>query len=184
MGKGYTTRSLKRSGANMSDTCNTLILCTGNSARSLIAETLVRELGKHAGFAAYSAGSKPKGEPHPAALQVLAANGHDIAPLSSKSWDVYAEPDAPEMRIVITVCGNAAGETCPIWPGHPLQVHWGVPDPAAVEGDGQQAAFEIAYQTLKARVVKLVDLDVVNLSDDELKSALTEIHATTPGATE
>ena len=168
----------------MSEPCNVLILCTGNSARSLIAETLVRELGRDAGFTAYSAGSKPKGEPHPAALQVLAANGHDVSPLASKSWDVYAGPDAPEMRIVITVCGNAAGEVCPIWPGHPLQVHWGVPDPAAVEGDGQQAAFEIAYQTLKARVEKLAELDVASLSGEELKSALTEIHATTPGATE
>lgn len=168
----------------MSETFNVLVLCTGNSARSLIAETLIRELGAEAGFKAYSAGSKPKGEPHPAALSVLAAAGHDITGLSSKSWDVYAEDGAPDMDLIITVCGNARDEVCPIWPGPPLQVHWGVPDPAAIEGDGQQAAFEIAYHSLRGRVEKLVDLDVADMSTDELRAALKDIHETTPGAVE
>lgn len=166
----------------MSDAYNVLVLCTGNSARSLIAETLIRELGADAGFAAYSAGSMPKGEPHPVALQVLAMNGHDTSSLSSKSWDVYARDDAPEMSLVITVCGNAAGEVCPIWPGHPLQVHWGVPDPAAIEGDGALVAFETAYRSLRMRVEQLVALDLKGMSVDEARAALQEIHATVPGA--
>ena len=163
-------------------TFNVLVLCTGNSARSLIAETLIRELGAEAGFKAYSAGSRPKGEPHPVALQVLAMNGHDVSGLSSKSWDKFAEPNAPEMKLVITVCGNAAGEICPIWPGHPCQVHWGVPDPAAIEGDGALAAFEIAYRSLKARVEKLVELDVQSMEPAELRLAARDIHHSVPGA--
>lgn len=163
---------------------NVLILCTGNSARSLIAETLIRDLGKDAGFFAFSAGSKPKGEPHPMSLVVLGASGHDPSGLRSKSWDEFGDDDAPNMDLIITVCGNARDEVCPIWPGHPTQVHWGVPDPAAIEGDGQQAAFEIAYHSLKNRVEKLVDLDVQSLSNEDLIAACKEIHATSPGAVE
>lgn len=169
----------------MADTpFNVLILCTGNSARSLIAEALVRELGAGAGLVAYSAGSKPKGEPHPMALRILAEGGHTIEGLASKSWDVYAAPDAPEMDLIITVCGNARDEVCPIWPGHPLQVHLGVPDPAEIEGDGQQAAFEIAYRSLRNRIERFVDLPIREMSNDEIRDALTEIHATEPGAVE
>jgi len=168
----------------MTDTTNVLILCTGNSARSLIAETLVRDLGREAGFMAFSAGSQPKGEPHPMALNVLAENGHDTSELSSKSWDVYAQPDAPEMKLVITVCGNAANEVCPIWPGHPLQVHWGVPDPAAIEGPAQKPAFEAAYRSLRNRVERLVELDLGAMNVDEARDALKAIHQTSTGATE
>ncbi len=161
---------------------NVLILCTGNSARSLLSEALIRDLGKDAGFVAYSAGSKPKGMPHPMSLQVLAAAGHDTADLRSKSWNEFEGPDAPKMDLVITVCGNARDEVCPIWPGHPLQAHWGVPDPADIEGDGQQAAFETAYHSLKARVEKLVTLDLAAMSLAEARAALHDIHTTSPGA--
>lgn len=165
----------------MPDSFNVLILCTGNSARSLLAETLVRDLGKHVGLKAFSAGSKPKGLPHPMSLQVLAAAGHDTSDLRSKSWNEFEGENAPRMDLVITVCGSARDEVCPIWPGHPLQVHWGLPDPADIEGEGQQAAFETAYQSLKARVEKLITLDLKAMSVAEARTALNEIHATSPG---
>lgn len=163
---------------------NVLILCTGNSARSLIAETLLRELGKEAGLRAFSAGSKPKGEPHPMALTILKEAGHDVSGLRSKSWDEFGGNDAPDMDLIITVCGNARDEVCPIWPGHPLQVHWGVYDPAAVEGEGQREAFMAAYQALKARVEKLVALDVRAMETGDLRKALNDIHTSSPGVVE
>lgn len=132
---------------------NILVLCTGNSARSIIAEVLLTELGAPYGVRGLSAGSQPKGEPHPLALKVLEAHGHDTQGLSSKSWDVFAEPDAPRIDAVITVCDSAAAETCPVWPGAPVQVHWGLDDPAAIqEEDLQHAAFEATYEALRTRI--------------------------------
>lgn len=152
---------------------NVLILCTGNSARSIIGEVLVTAQPELNGF---SAGSTPKGEPHPMALEVLRAHGHDVSGVSSKSWDVYGGDGAPQMNVIITVCDNAAGETCPYWPGHPVQAHWGLPDPAAVEGEAQRAAFEAAYNALKPRIERLAKLDFTTLSDAEAKAAVQDIH--------
>ena len=118
-------------------TRNVLILCTGNSARSIIGEVIASSLPDMRG---YSGGSRPRGELHAMALSVLESKGHNIWDLESKSWDVFAEPGAPRMDIVITVCDSAAGESCPVWPGHPVQVHWGLPDPAAVDTDGLKLA--------------------------------------------
>lgn len=155
-------------------TRNILILCTGNSARSIIGEVLASSMP---GVKGYSAGSTPKDEPHPMALSVLSAKGHDVSGLYSKSWDEFAVPDAPEMSIVITVCDNAAGEACPYWPGHPVQVHWGLADPASVEEMAQQrAAFEDTYFSLKKRLQRLAELDFDALSDAELKAAAQAIH--------
>lgn len=168
----------------MTSPFNILVLCTGNSARSLIAETLIRDLGVSVCLVAFSAGSKPKGVPHPMALKVLSEAGHEVSGLRSKSWDEFGGDDAPAMDLVITVCGNARDEVCPIWPGHPLQVHWGLEDPAAVEGDGQKAAFETTYRDMKARVEKLVALDIRGTETDDLRSALRDIHANSPGVVE
>ncbi|MGB3627466.1 MAG: arsenate reductase ArsC [Henriciella sp.] len=155
-------------------TRNVLILCTGNSARSIIGEAIASSLPDMRG---HSAGSSPRGEAHPMALRVLAAKGHDIWELSSKSWDVFAEPGAPRMDVIITVCDNAAGETCPYWPGHPVQVHWGLPDPANIEEMSQQrAAFEDTYDRLKRRLTQLAALDFNTLSDRDLKEAAQAIH--------
>lgn len=153
---------------------NILILCTGNSARSIIGEVLVCA---QPGLQGFSAGSKPKGRPHPMALAVLAAHGHEVSGLSSKSWDVFAAPGAPRMHAIITVCDNAAGESCPYWPGHPVQAHWGLPDPAAIEGEGQRAAFEETYSALSARVTRLAALDFERLTGRALRDAIQAIHA-------
>ncbi len=118
---------------------NILILCTANSARSILGEALINRLGAGR-LRAYSAGSHPRGEPNPDALAMLADKGYDISGFSSKSWDVFSEPDAPKMDIVITVCDSAAGETCPLWPGTPVKAHWGIPDPAHSGRDGAGAA--------------------------------------------
>ncbi|MEY4237528.1 MAG: hypothetical protein RL339_129, partial [Pseudomonadota bacterium] len=119
-----------------------LVLCTGNSARSILGEALFRRHG--AGLlAAYSAGSKPKGLTHPGALRLLTREGFDPASFRSKSWNEFTGPDAPEIDLAITVCGNAAGEACPVFPGSPLRAHWGLPDPADVEGD--EAAVDAAF---------------------------------------
>ncbi len=126
---------------------NILVLCTGNSARSILLEGLLT----HLRFAAYSAGSNPAGAVHPWSLPTLARHGITLANPSTKSWDMFAQPDAPVMDLVVTVCGNAAGETCPVWPGAPLRAHWGVDDPAAAAPDQQEAAFETAFQALKRR---------------------------------
>ena len=119
---------------------NWLILCTGNSARSIIGEVLLRDRSEGR-ITSFSAGSQPKGAPHPAALRLLSSLGHDISGLASKSWDRFTGPDAPDIHAVITVCDNAHGETCPIFPGAPLRAHWDIADPAMVEGLGQEAAF-------------------------------------------
>jgi arsenate reductase len=132
---------------------NVLILCTGNSARSILAEALLKKLGAGQ-FKSYSAGSFPKGTVHPLALELLQEEGIDTAGMRSKSWDEFARPDAPEMDFVFTVCDQAAGEVCPIWPGQPVTAHWGIPDPAAVEGSAieQKKAFREAYRMLSTRI--------------------------------
>ena len=153
---------------------NILILCTGNSARSIIGEVLVSAM---LGFKGYSAGSTPRGEVNPMAVSVLSAKGHDTSGLTSKSWDVFAADDAPTMDVIITVCDNAAGEVCPYWPGHPVQVHWGLPDPAEVEEmSRQRIAFEDTYFSLKKRLQKLAALDFEAMTAPELKDAIQAIH--------
>jgi len=132
---------------------NVLFLCTGNSARSILAEAILDHWSKGA-FKGYSAGSFPKGAVHPMALQVLGQLGLPTAGLRSKSWDEFAAPGAPEMDFIFTVCDQAAGEVCPIWPGHPVTAHWGLPDPAAVtESPAEQAAaFREAFRVLETRI--------------------------------
>ena len=134
-------------------TYNVLFLCTGNSARSVMAERLMERRGAGR-FRAFSAGSFPKGAVHPLALRLLSEQGLPNAGLRSKSWDEFAEPGAPEMNFVFTVCDQAANEVCPVWPGHPVTAHWGVPDPAAVEGDEVQRAFAFreAFAVLDRRI--------------------------------
>ncbi len=153
-----------------------LFLCTGNSARSILAEATLNALGEGA-FAGFSAGSQPKTNPHPMAIETLARHGHSIQGLSSKSWEAFAGPGAREMHAIITVCDNAAGETCPVWPGHPVSAHWGVPDPAAVVGDDDEKrwAFGVAYTRLRSRIEDMLVLDWERLSNDELKAALAGI---------
>ena len=144
---------------------NVLFLCTGNSARSILAECILREHGK-ASFNAFSAGSFPKGKVHPAVLRLLEEQGFSLAGLRSKSWDEYALPGAPVMDFVFTVCDQAAGETCPIWPGTPITAHWGIPDPAAVEDDGtsaQMLAFRDAFRMLERRIKLFLALPIASL---------------------
>ncbi|MGC6484999.1 MAG: arsenate reductase ArsC [Candidatus Puniceispirillales bacterium] len=137
---------------------NILILCTGNSARSIIAEELLNHLGSE-WLTAYSAGSKPTGQPNPFALQVLKDNGVDTSSAQSKSWDVFADDDAPAMDLIITVCGNAAGEVCPVWPGHPSTAHWGVEDPAAATGSDMEKRqkFNTCYEQMKDRITAFIN---------------------------
>lgn len=132
---------------------NVLFLCTGNSARSILAEAILARWGKES-FSAFSAGSHPKPAPHPLALAELREMNHDTTWLRSKSWDEFEGPGAPTLDFVITVCDNAAGETCPVWPGQPMSAHWGMADPAAVEGSEalQRQAFRQAYTELEARI--------------------------------
>lgn len=155
-----------------------LFLCTGNSARSLLAESILRKLGPDR-FDAWSAGSTPKGEVHPIALRTLEQHGCPTDGLSSKSWDLFAGPDAPEIDIIITVCDNAVGEVCPVWPGHPASAHWGLDDPAAAEGTNAdiERAFNVAFKALYARIGLLTHLHVESLSRLALRTKLAAIHA-------
>lgn len=155
-----------------------LFLCTGNSARSILAEAILNELGGDR-FQAYSAGSYPKGEVNPGAIRILQAHGHDTAGLRSKSWDEFAGPDGPGFDLIITVCDNAAGEVCPIWPGQPTTAHWGLPDPADVDGDEAaiDRAFGQTYNALYSRLSLLTELKVEALDRLALKSRVSEIHA-------
>lgn len=136
---------------------NILFLCTGNSARSIMAEAILNKIG-NGKFRAYSAGSQPKGAVHPNAIRLLQSRGCDTSGFRSKSWDEFAKPGAPEFDQIITVCNNAAGEACPIWPGKPARDHWDIPDPAAVEGSPAEieAAFQQAYAMLAERIEALV----------------------------
>ena len=139
-------------------TCNVLFLCTGNSARSILSEAIVNRLGEGR-FRAFSAGSRPVGHVNPGALELLRRREYPTDELRSKSWDEFAGPDAPAMDYVITVCNNAAGETCPVWPGHPATEHWDIADPAGVgeTDEERRAAFEEAYAVLQKRIEKFVD---------------------------
>ena len=136
-----------------------LVLCTGNSARSVLAECLINDLGGGK-WRAYSAGSKPTGKVNPLSLEVLKEKGHAVEGLRSKSWDEFALPEAPRMDLVVTVCDNAAGEVCPVWPGHPSKVHIGFPDPAAAEGTHEQrlGVFREVYGMIEAKIRKLIDV--------------------------
>ena len=158
----------------MSDPCNVLFLCTGNSARSLLAEALLNHLGAGR-FRAFSAGSQPKGEPHPMALDALRSHGLSTEGLRSKSWSEFARPDAHRIDLIITVCDNAAGESCPVWPGRPITAHWGIEDPAVVEGDGQRHAFETALLYLRNRISLLLDLPVTSIDEMALRAELRQI---------
>jgi arsenate reductase len=153
-----------------------LFLCTGNSARSILAEAILNRLGAGR-FAAFSAGSQPKGAVHPAALHLLETLNHPTGGLRSKSWDEFAGPGAPPLDFVFTVCDNAAGEVCPIWPGQPVTAHWGLPDPAAVTGNDAEvaAAFNDAYRMLTNRVSLFVALPLAELDRMTLQSRLRAI---------
>jgi len=167
----------------MATPMNVLVLCTGNSARSLLAEALLNDRSSGR-IRAWSAGSRPRGEPHPLALDLLAERGHATSHLRSKSWIEFASADGPRMQLVITVCDSAAGESCPLWPGTPLKAHWGIPDPAAASGSDaeRRAAFVVAYDQLAARVDALLALPFETLEDAVLARELKRIGAF-PGAT-
>jgi arsenate reductase len=155
---------------------NVLFLCTGNSARSIIAEATLRQFGAGR-FNAYSAGSHPTGEVHAGALAVLREQGIATGGLRSKSWDEFAAPDAPRMDFIITVCDNAAGEACPVWPGQPVTAHWGVPDPASVRGTDaeRRATFLEVAQILIRRTRRLVELPLDKLDRVSLQRHMRDI---------
>ncbi|MEP9354667.1 arsenate reductase ArsC [Xanthobacter sp. KR7-65] len=155
---------------------NVLFLCTGNSARSILAESILAKDGAGR-FRAFSAGSAPKGAVNPLALNVLKAYGYPADGFRSKSWLEFAEPNAPVMDFVFTVCDNAAGETCPIWPGQPMTAHWGIEDPAAVEGSEleKEAAFNAAFRYLRNRISVFAALPIARLDQLALGMKLREI---------
>jgi arsenate reductase (thioredoxin) len=160
---------------------NILFLCTANSARSVMAEGLMTIKSKGR-FTGYSAGSHPGGKVNPFAVEMLKTIGYTTEKLRSKSWDEFAEPKAPHMDIIITVCANAAGEVCPIWPGHPSTAHWGFDDPAAEQGSDEQkrAAFKKIFLQIEKRIEKFVALPLDRLSDAELKKELQKIGDSAP----
>ncbi|KJA10055.1 arsenate reductase [Acidovorax temperans] len=155
---------------------NVLFLCTGNSARSIIAEAVLNHLGGGM-FRAYSAGSHPVGSVNPYALELLQRNRVRTDGLRSKNWDEFAQPDAPAMDFVLTVCDKAAGEMCPVWPGQPISAHWGVEDPAEVDGteEEKQRAFSSVFMTLRTRVALLVNLPLEKLDKLSLQKELHSI---------
>jgi protein-tyrosine-phosphatase len=155
---------------------NVLFLCTGNSARSIIAECVLNRLGAGR-FRAYSAGSFPKGAVHPYALELLSRAGYPTNGLRSKSWDEFAAPGAPPLDFVFTVCDRAAQEACPIWPGQPMTAHWGLPDPAAAEGKEaeRRLAFADTLRALTNRISVFVSLPIASLDRLSLQRRLTEI---------
>jgi arsenate reductase len=155
---------------------NVLFLCTGNSARSIIAEAIMNQLGGGR-FRAYSAGSHPKGRINPHTLDLLRGLGHDTAGMRSKSWNEFARPGAPALDFVFTVCDDAAGEACPYWPGQPMTAHWGVPDPAAATGSPAEVAlaFKDAYRMLRQRIEVFVALPIRSLDQLSLQAKLKEI---------
>lgn len=160
-------------------TFNVLFLCTGNSARSIMAEALVTTMG-HGRFQGFSAGSKPGGKVNPFAIEQIKPTGYPVDQLRSKSWDEFAAPDAPQMDFIITVCDNAAGEVCPIWPGHPVSAHWGFEDPAAVEGSDEQkrAAFHKVFKQIMARMTTFVNLPVHLLDKNAIRHEMQKIGET------
>jgi len=155
---------------------NVLFLCTGNSARSILAEAILAHAGKGR-FRAFSAGSHPAGQVNPYARELLAQHQLQVSDLRSKSWDEFATPDAPRLDFVFTVCDNAAGEVCPIWPGQPMTAHWGVEDPAAVEGSDEQKrkAFVRAYVQLNTRIGQFLSLPIGRLDRLSLQAKLNDI---------
>jgi protein-tyrosine-phosphatase len=159
---------------------NVLFLCTGNSARSIMAEAIMNRVGR-GGFKAWSAGSAPKGEVHPRALEILRRNGFRPEDYRSKGWEEFAGPDAPSLDFVFTVCDNAANEVCPIWPGQPMTAHWGVPDPAAATGKDAKVAlaFADAYRVLANRITLFASLPVASLDRLSLQRRLDGIGETT-----
>lgn len=156
---------------------NVLFLCTGNSARSILAEAILNQQGMGR-FRAHSAGSFPKGQVHSEAIALLKELDYDTSGFRSKSWDEFAAPDAPALDFVFTVCDNAAGETCPYWPGQPMTAHWGIEDPAAVEGSGQAQAFWSAYQQLQRRIRLFLALPMEDINEMSLQNRLKEIGRT------
>jgi arsenate reductase len=158
---------------------NVLFLCTGNSARSIMAEAILNKLGAGQ-FRAYSAGSQPKGQVNPETLRLLRGLGHDTSGLRSKSWDEFAAPGAPEFDFVFTVCDNAAAETCPLWPGQPMTAHWGIPDPATATGTPAEIAFAFkdAYRMLERRIGIFTALPLRALDRLTLQGELDDIGRT------
>jgi arsenate reductase len=158
---------------------NVLILCTHNSARSVLGEAMLNHLARQRGrdVRAFSAGSAPSGRINPLAIEVLVAAGVDVQGCRSKSWDEFAAASSPQMRMVITVCDNAAKETCPYWPGSPVKVHWGYPDPSNAPGsrDDQKIAFELTRQAMGYRMLQLIELPFETLDNEALQRALTRI---------
>ena len=155
---------------------NVLFLCTGNSARSIMAEAILNHKGARR-FTAYSAGSHPSGSPRPEALRQIESSGMPIAGLRSKSWDEFSAPGAPRLDFVFTVCDNAANEVCPIWPGQPMTAHWGIPDPAAVKGTLEQIAraFHDAFIVLDRRIGLFLSLPLATLEELAIKQKIDEI---------
>ena len=154
-----------------------LVLCTGNSARSILGEALFNHLGQGR-IRAYSAGSRPSGRVNPVALETLEKHGVPLpAEVRSKSWDEFAAPGAPRLDYIFTVCASAAGEACPVWPGHPATAHWGIADPAHVEPiEARRAAFEQAFRSLEKRIRAFLALDLAALSAQEVAAAAKSIH--------
>jgi len=162
--------------SNSHDPFNVLFLCTGNSARSILAECILNREGMGK-FRGYSAGSHPTGKVNPLAINLLRKLNYDVSDLRSKSWDEFAKAGAPKLDFVFTVCDNAAGEVCPIWPGQPMTAHWGVPDPAAVDGSEamRALAFDDCYRMLSQRISIFVNLPFASLSKLSLQRHLDEI---------
>jgi arsenate reductase (thioredoxin) len=160
----------------MAERYNVLFLCTGNSARSIMAEAILNKVGAGK-FRAYSAGSHPKGKVHPETLRLLQSLGYDTSVFRSKSWSEFADPGAPRLDFVFTVCDNAAGETCPFWPGQPMTAHWGVPDPAEATGTAAEVAlaFKDAYRMLNQRIGIFTSLPIKSLDQLTLQKKLRDI---------
>ena len=161
----------------MSRVYNVLFLCTGNSARSILAEAILNKEGAGR-FRAFSAGSFPKGEVHPAALNLLRELSYPTEGYRSKSWDEFAAEGAPPLDFIFTVCDSAAGEICPVWPGKPMTAHWGIEDPAAVEGEKQAQAFRNAYHALQRRIQLFLALPLSSIDELSLQTRLREIGRT------
>jgi protein-tyrosine-phosphatase len=167
----------------MTQTYNVLFLCTGNSARSILGEAILNRLGEGR-FRGLSAGSYPKGTVHPFAIELLKSMGYDTSFARSKSWEEFAVPDAPHMDFVFTVCDAAAEEACPVWPGHPMTAHWGIPDPAAAQGNDAEKhlAFAEAYRMLSSRISAFLSLPHASIDRLALQQRLREIGQTFPKA--